>query len=215
MSAILAERLTGVTTLCTCWKLVSADGGKTVRATDHDRSVVYRSETYEPGLALESSTLRQTLTLAPEPLDLSGALQADGLLAADLRAGVWDGARVSVFRVDWQAPAFGQWLWSGFLSEIEEQGGVFSVRLASNKAMLERTIGRIYGRRCDAGFGDGRCGVDVENAPQSTCDKRFSTCRNVFSNSANFRGFPHMPGNDAVISGPGDHRDGGSRGIET
>jgi uncharacterized phage protein (TIGR02218 family) len=31
------------------------------------------------------------------------------------------------------------------------------------------------------------------------CDKRFETCRDKFSNMANFRGFPHMPGNDHVI----------------
>jgi uncharacterized phage protein (TIGR02218 family) len=30
------------------------------------------------------------------------------------------------------------------------------------------------------------------------CDKRFETCRNRFSNAVNFRGFPHMPGNDFV-----------------
>lgn len=30
------------------------------------------------------------------------------------------------------------------------------------------------------------------------CDKRFETCRDRFQNSANFRGFPHMPGNDFV-----------------
>ena len=32
------------------------------------------------------------------------------------------------------------------------------------------------------------------------CDKRFATCRDRFSNAFNFRGFPHMPGNDFVIS---------------
>ncbi|HEX8167775.1 MAG TPA: DUF2163 domain-containing protein [Beijerinckiaceae bacterium] len=31
------------------------------------------------------------------------------------------------------------------------------------------------------------------------CDKRFATCREKFANVANFRGFPHMPGNDFVI----------------
>ncbi|MFK8252223.1 DUF2163 domain-containing protein [Ancylobacter terrae] len=31
------------------------------------------------------------------------------------------------------------------------------------------------------------------------CDKRFSTCRDRFANALNFRGFPHMPGNDAVM----------------
>jgi uncharacterized phage protein (TIGR02218 family) len=30
------------------------------------------------------------------------------------------------------------------------------------------------------------------------CDKRFSTCRERFANAVNFRGFPHMPGNDFV-----------------
>jgi uncharacterized phage protein (TIGR02218 family) len=32
------------------------------------------------------------------------------------------------------------------------------------------------------------------------CDKRFSTCRDVFANALNFRGFPHIPGNDHVMS---------------
>jgi uncharacterized phage protein (TIGR02218 family) len=30
------------------------------------------------------------------------------------------------------------------------------------------------------------------------CDKRFETCRDRFSNGLNFRGFPHIPGNDFV-----------------
>ena len=32
------------------------------------------------------------------------------------------------------------------------------------------------------------------------CDKQFPTCKAKFANTANFRGFPYMPGNDAVIS---------------
>ncbi len=34
------------------------------------------------------------------------------------------------------------------------------------------------------------------------CDKQFATCRDVFGNTVNFRGFPHIPGNDFVISYP-------------
>lgn len=41
------------------------------------------------------------------------------------------------------------------------------------------------------------------------CDKRFATCRDRFANALNFRGFPHMPGNDFVITvaipGEGGH----------
>jgi uncharacterized phage protein (TIGR02218 family) len=34
------------------------------------------------------------------------------------------------------------------------------------------------------------------------CDKRFQTCKDRFNNAVNFRGFPHIPGNDFVISYP-------------
>ncbi len=46
------------------------------------------------------------------------------------------------------------------------------------------------------------------------CDKQFATCRTKFANAANFRGFPHMPGNDFVASYPNrddPKNDGGSR----
>jgi uncharacterized phage protein (TIGR02218 family) len=32
------------------------------------------------------------------------------------------------------------------------------------------------------------------------CDKRFETCRSKFDNAVNFRGFPHLPGNDFVAT---------------
>ncbi|QCK86639.1 DUF2163 domain-containing protein [Phreatobacter aquaticus] len=34
------------------------------------------------------------------------------------------------------------------------------------------------------------------------CDKRFATCRDRFANALNFRGFPHMPGIDRIVSVP-------------
>lgn len=34
------------------------------------------------------------------------------------------------------------------------------------------------------------------------CDKSLATCRDRFDNSDNFRGFPHIPGNDFVMSYP-------------
>jgi uncharacterized phage protein (TIGR02218 family) len=46
------------------------------------------------------------------------------------------------------------------------------------------------------------------------CDKHFATCRAKFANGVNFRGFPHMPGNDFItaVARPGDPaNDGASR----
>jgi uncharacterized phage protein (TIGR02218 family) len=35
------------------------------------------------------------------------------------------------------------------------------------------------------------------------CDKRFETCRDRFANATNFRGEPHLPGNDLLTRYPG------------
>lgn len=45
------------------------------------------------------------------------------------------------------------------------------------------------------------------------CDKTFGTCKAKFANGPNFRGFPHMPGNDKAFSyvvGDSGDNDGGS-----
>jgi uncharacterized phage protein (TIGR02218 family) len=67
--------------------------------------------------------------------------------------------------------------------------------------------------------------VELDPAPAKTpgiadtarltagCDKRFETCRDRFANAVNFRGCPHMPGNDLMLrhAGSEDIRDGSAR----
>ena len=45
------------------------------------------------------------------------------------------------------------------------------------------------------------------------CDQQFSTCNARFGNAVNFRGCPHLPGEDFVLGYPteGEQHDGGSR----
>lgn len=45
------------------------------------------------------------------------------------------------------------------------------------------------------------------------CDRRFSTCRQKFSNMENFRGFPHIPGNDFVLRYPSAGTSFGGRAL--
>ena len=48
------------------------------------------------------------------------------------------------------------------------------------------------------------------------CDKRFDTCRDRFDNAVNFRGFPHIPGNDFVVATmPGGLARAAARGEQT
>jgi uncharacterized phage protein (TIGR02218 family) len=45
-------------------------------------------------------------------------------------------------------------------------------------------------------------GVEDTFVVTAGCDKTFAICRDRFANSINFRGFPHIPGNDFVMSYP-------------
>lgn len=45
------------------------------------------------------------------------------------------------------------------------------------------------------------------------CDKRFATCRDRFANAVNFRGFPHIPGNDFLMRYPVNGEPGNSGGV--
>lgn len=197
----LARLASGVTTTCLCWRLRRVDGA-VLCLTEHDAPLELDGETYLPGAGFGAAEFTQGAGLAPGQATAQGALAHDAITEDDLDAGLWDRARVDVWRADWQDPALHVHVWSGMLSEIRRGQLGFEAELVSLKAELERPIGRIYGRRCDAVLGDARCGVATEAFPGLTCDHRFSTCRDVFANAENFRGFPHLPGPDFMLSGP-------------
>jgi len=206
-AALAGEALT----LCLCWRLTRADG-LVIGVTEHDRALLVEGVTYEPGAAVEAGRFTQSAGLKPGRGAAGGVLSAQAITEADLDAGLWDGCRVDVYRVDWTAPELGSIpIWTGFLSEISRGAtGAFEAELVSLKAELERPVGRVLQKRCDAVLGDERCGV-VDVAGR-TCDQRFETCQNDFANTENYRGFPHMPGMDFVLAGPAAGRnDGGKR----
>ena len=159
--AFAARLAAGGTTLCACWRFERADG-EVFGATDHDAALAFDGVSYAPAAGLESATFESSSGLAPGRAVAAGALSLGFLAAADVDAGVWDGARVDVWRVDWAAPEHRVCVWSGRLSEISRRGEAFSAELVSLKADLERPVGRVYSRGCDADVGDARCGVDIE-----------------------------------------------------
>ena len=205
---LLAGLARGVATTCLCWRLTRRDG-IAIGVTDHDRTVSVDGLDYHPGASLEAAVFSLNSGLAPGTAAARGALDSDGLTEADLAAGLWDGAQVEVHRVDWQSPEARIWVWSGYLASVSRGEMGFQAELVSRKADLERPLGRLFSRRCDAVLGDARCRADPG---ARTCDQRFETCRDVFDNVTNFRGFPHMPGRDAMLAGPAAAgNDGGRR----
>lgn len=204
-----AHLASGALTTCLCWKLERTDGFE-LGVTDHDCPVVFSGLTFDPGAAMEAGRFETAGGLRPGRAAAAGALSSAAINEEDLAAGLWNEARVSVFRVDWLAPENAILVWTGYLTELTQAEAGLEAGLISLKADLERPLGRTYSRRCDARLGDARCGLS--GVGTKSCDKRFATCRDFFSNSANFRGFPAMPGQDFVLAGPAaSGNDGGKR----
>ncbi len=158
-----AARLAADTTsLCVCWRFMRADGA-VFGATDHDAPIVLGGVTFEPVNGLRGATFESSSGLAPGRAAADGAISADFITDADLEAGLWDAAAVDVWRVDWAAPEHRVRIWSGRLSEVARRGATFAAELVSLKAGLERPVGRVYARACDADVGDARCGVDLDD----------------------------------------------------
>ncbi|MEO0498604.1 MAG: DUF2163 domain-containing protein, partial [Pseudomonadota bacterium] len=214
--------------------------------------------------------------LAIDNAEISGALLGDGLSEADLAAGLYDGAKVETWLVNWQSTSQRTLIASGHFGVIKRLDGAWQVEVRGLGDELSQTTGRRYSRHCDARLGDARCGVNMSvpgrfaiatiaaiNGSRITvtggtlasiahnafthgrisrtgegggddiashwsdaqgihlevwggraaryavgdsvdlqigCDKSYTTCRAVFANGSNFRGFPHIPGNDFALA---------------
>jgi uncharacterized phage protein (TIGR02218 family) len=280
----------GATTLTWCWKVIRTDS-TVMGFTDHDLDLAFDGVTFAAATGFTASEVASSLGLAIDNLDVEGALDAVAITEADLAAGIYDGASVELWRVNWADVSQRVLMRKGTLGEVTRGEIAFTAELRGLAHELQQTLGRTYQRQCDADLGDARCGVDLgaaafkgtgtvdavsddrvltvsglsafdnnwflfgkltwisganagriaevkahskssasatltlwQRAPKAVeagdtfivsagCDKTLRTCKVKFDNIVNFRGFPHMPGNDRtfayVVNETGEN-DGGS-----
>lgn len=202
----------GAVSLCHAWVVRRTDGAE-IGFTDHDRDLAIEGVICRAASGWTAGAADSAVGLSPGSASVAGGLDDAAITEADVDAGLYDGASVALWRVDWDRPDLRVRLWTASLTRVRRDGAGFIAELEGPLARLERVVGRTYGRDCDALLGDGRCGIDLEAFPGATCDKRWATCVGVFSNGANFRGFPDIPGDDFLTAAPleGGRNDGGSR----
>lgn len=213
LAAALAPGAAG--TLAIAWILTRRDGGA-LGFTDHDRPLRLQGVDCRPDSGLTPGAARAELGAVPGVARAVGLLDADAVTEADIAAGLYDGAAIRAFRLDWTAPeTTAVELWRGRIETLERSGTRFVAQVAGPLAALDRVAGRTYQRACDAVLGEARCGVDLTRPEYlgATCDKTWTTCRDRFANLINFQGFPDIPGDDflAVYAADSPANTGGSR----
>lgn len=150
----------GATTLATCWKIARKDG-VVLGFTDHDRALVFDGLAYEPDAGADGAAIESSADLAVDNSEIEGALSSDALSAEDLAAGLYDDATVEIWRVNWEDVAQRMLLKRGVIGEVAREGEKFRAEIRGTSHPLDRTVGRVYQRGCDAVLGDQRCGVNL------------------------------------------------------
>ena len=151
---------TGATTLAWCWRLMRADGA-IFGFTDHDRDIAFDSTTFEAASGFTSSDIRQSVGLSVDNLDVTGALRSDRLNEADLAGGLFDGAAVEIWRVNWAEPEQRLLMMAGSIGEVKRGEAAFTAELRGLAHRLDQQQGRTFQYACDATLGDARCGIDL------------------------------------------------------
>ena len=266
-----------VTSLAILWRIARRDG-VIFGFTSHDRDIAADGVTYRAVPSFLPSAFVSTAAFEAGDIELSGMLTSSAVTEADLAAGRFDFARLTVSVMNWGQPGDGTApLATGTLGAVRWEDGAFRAELHTDSARFDQAVTESYSPECRADFGDRRCradlakhrltgkvasvvgrsefsGVGVTGGLAGTpnwyaygrlrwltganagagaevfsssgasvvlkepmraaiapgdmftltagCDRRFSTCTGKFGNGVNFRGEPHVPGLDAMLSYP-------------
>lgn len=157
-----AHIASGSTTLCWCWRLTRRDG-VAMGFTDHDCDIQFDGTVFEAAGGFSASEIKDAVGLSVDNLDVTSALSSDRLVEADLAAGLYDDARVEIFRVNWQAPDQYVLMRAGSLGEVRRAGLTFAAEVRGLAHYLQQPKGRLFQYTCDADLGDVRCGTDASD----------------------------------------------------
>jgi len=153
---------TGVTTLARAWTVTRADGLR-LGFTDHDRALVFDGVVHEADAGVNAAAVEQATGLAVDTHSIAGALSSDAIADADLERGLYDGAEVLFWLVDWTAPESRLLQARGTVAEVRRGAHAFEAEIAGLAEAMNRPAGRAYLRTCRHRLGDAGCGVDLSD----------------------------------------------------
>lgn len=161
LSAELQAHLDGgATTLAWCWRLTRNDGVR-LGFTDHDCDLAFDATTFEAASGFTATEIKDSVGLGTDNLDVDGALSSQSLNEDHLAAGLFDGAVVEIWRVNWSDVEQRVLMRKGTLGEVSRAGQAFTAEVRGLAQQLQHPTGRLYQYACDADLGDARCKVDL------------------------------------------------------
>lgn len=160
-ASLLAHEASEVTTLAFLWKITRKD--LTVYTfTDHDQDITYSGYTYLASSGFTASNITTSDLLNVDNLEVHSLLTSGTITDADLLAGLWDYASITIYRVNYNDLTMGaETMRSGTIGEVSTGRTSFIAELRGITQPLQENIGRIINAACDANLGDTRCGINL------------------------------------------------------
>lgn len=151
------------TTLSWCWKIERRDG-VTMGFTNHDRDLTFDSVTYEASTGFLGTEIESQLGMNVDNMDVYGAVDSTNISEADIEAGRYDNADVTVYLVNWSDVSQRVVMKKGNIGNVKRGQTMFEGEVRGISHELQEVQGRLYEYKCDALLGDGRCTKVVSGA---------------------------------------------------
>lgn len=150
-----------VTTLATCWRLERTDGA-VMGFTSHPEDIIFEAVAYAAETGFYPTDTEHRADMSTDNAEAQGFLDSSAITEEDIEAGLYDGARIECFVVNYVDLSQGKMiLQTGFIGRITRSGEAFTAEMRGLAQKLQKNIGRVYGETCDAILGDARCGVSL------------------------------------------------------
>lgn len=188
-----------VTGRAQCWRITRVDG--TVFAyTTHDQPITSMGTTFNPCDSLRASASGQSASVnkvGAGDIEAVGLISDDGLTDEDLYAGLFDGASVEVFEIDWNTPTTVKRLTRGIVASVEHGGASYKLTVTTPGLRLsQKPLLTTYSPACRHVFGDANCGIAL--GPLTVTGTVTTTYGRESVNQLSFRRFEDSTRAEAV-----------------
>ena len=149
-------------TSATCVRIECLNG-VTVRLTDYPYDLVMsNAAVYKTDYGYQPTAFTASSAFSPSAIDIDGICAVGGVTRDQLASGVFDNARVYIFKCNFLAPVEDyEPIAAGFFGKTTLQDDAYRIEGMSLVDALNQSVGKTYTALCSHTFGDTRCGKNL------------------------------------------------------
>jgi len=146
----------------TCVRIECVNG-TVVRITDYPFDLTMsNATTYKTDYGYSPTALSSSTTFSPSAIDLEGITAVGGVTRVALASGVFDNARIFIFRCNYFSPVEDyEPMASGFFGKTTLVDDHYRIEGMSLIDALSQSVGSLYTASCQRIYGSAACGINL------------------------------------------------------